>query len=331
MLRTTVWILSLIFAGTVLAAPNSELVRKANQGDPDAQYQLALSYQKNTDAPKNTQDAFYWLQQAANNDNQLAMLPLAQAYLNGTGTKVDTTQGLYWLTRLAILGDAQAQYQLGKTYEQLSVQPTSLDNAQLWFHIAAATLPEAEQAYSAILEKKFNQQRAKQVSAISQIDKLIDSPNNSTSSPIDKDPEQVEHDYLLLTVTILLLLSTTLFFRRIKFKKHNRLKESSNNADLQKQLDEKSIILKKQKKQLDTIYRELKRLQQSQSEHTKAQRFELACAVFGFIPNQVPDEKTIKMRYKQLCKIYHPDMKGSEEEMKRLNGALKTIMQHVNN
>jgi len=36
------------------------------------------------------------------------------------------------------------------------------------------------------------------------------------------------------------------------------------------------------------------------------------------------------VRYKQLCKIYHPDLKGSDEEMKRLNSALKIILTSVN-
>ncbi|MEF1291946.1 DnaJ domain-containing protein, partial [Vibrio sp. M260118] len=56
----------------------------------------------------------------------------------------------------------------------------------------------------------------------------------------------------------------------------------------------------------------------------------LACALFGFNPSKIPDEKQIKARYKQLCKVYHPDLKGSEEEMKRLNQALKVILAHVN-
>lgn len=60
------------------------------------------------------------------------------------------------------------------------------------------------------------------------------------------------------------------------------------------------------------------------------QQFALACAMFGFHPDQLPDERSIKLRYKQLSKIYHPDMKGSEEEMKRLNSSLKLIIKQVN-
>lgn len=329
-LRTTVWILSLILSGSVLSAPSTELINQANQGDPDAQYQLALAYQENANNAQNSQDAFYWLHQAANNDNKLAMLPLAQAYFNGTGTEVDTSQGLYWLTKLAVSGDAQAQYQLGKRYQQLNLQPTPLDNAQLWFHIASESLPEAEQAYSTILEQKFNQQRAKQVSAISQIDKLIDQQIDSSSQTESVEPEQIKNDYLLIAIAVLLLLAITALFRIVKLRQNKATVATPTGGHLEKQLEEKNVTLKKQKKQLDMIYRELKRLQQNQNTQAQTQRFELACALFGFTPSQVPDEKSIKVRYKQLSKIYHPDMKGSEDEMKRLNSALKIIIQYVN-
>lgn len=50
----------------------------------------------------------------------------------------------------------------------------------------------------------------------------------------------------------------------------------------------------------------------------------MAYALMGFHQNQRPDVKMIKLRYKQLSKIYHPDLHGSEEEMKRLNSAVKS-------
>ena len=90
-------------------------------------------------------------------------------------------------------------------------------------------------------------------------------------------------------------------------------------------------MIKKQKRQLEVLYQELKRSQKNQANSNQDQKIQLACAVFGYHPSQVPDEKAIKVRYKQLSKIYHPDMKGSDEEMKRLNGALKTILNKVNN
>ncbi|CSC93275.1 DnaJ domain [Vibrio cholerae] len=56
----------------------------------------------------------------------------------------------------------------------------------------------------------------------------------------------------------------------------------------------------------------------------------MAYALMGFHQNQRPDVKMIKLRYKQLSKIYHPDLHGSEEEMKRLNSAVKIVIDSVN-
>ncbi|MDF5305812.1 DnaJ domain-containing protein, partial [Vibrio parahaemolyticus] len=39
--------------------------------------------------------------------------------------------------------------------------------------------------------------------------------------------------------------------------------------------------------------------------------------------------QAVKLRYRQLSKLYHPDTRGSEEEMKRLNQAFKIISQNV--
>ncbi|NCO46707.1 MAG: hypothetical protein GW890_10090, partial [Vibrio sp.] len=77
------------------------------------------------------------------------------------------------------------------------------------------------------------------------------------------------------------------------------------------------------------LFKEIKRLQNNPVAQSQDQKLLLACALFGFKLSELPDEKSIKLRYKQLCKIYHPDLQGSQEEMKRLNGALKIILPHV--
>lgn len=53
----------------------------------------------------------------------------------------------------------------------------------------------------------------------------------------------------------------------------------------------------------------------------------MACAVFGYSPEQIPNQTAIKRRFRQLSKIYHPDSGGADQEMKRLNQALKIISQ----
>ena len=124
-----------------------------------------------------------------------------------------------------------------------------------------------------------------------------------------------------LAIVITLLLGVTGFLIA-KLRKNNQTKAEDISRE---QIKLKDIQLKQQKHQIATLYKELKKRQSSKSNHN----LQLACAVFGYKISAIPEQKKIKIRYKQLSKIYHPDGQGSDEEMKRLNAALKTILQNV--
>ncbi|GAK83764.1 hypothetical protein JCM19238_1326 [Vibrio ponticus] len=110
----------------------------------------------------------------------------------------------------------------------------------------------------------------------------------------------------------------------------HRLEE---NKKLKSQLAQQSQALQKQKQQLELLYSEFKKQQTENKQPTQPQvnapsSLALACSMFGFEVQYIPDVAKVKHRYKQLCKIYHPDLKGSDDEMKRLNHALKVILAH---
>ena len=72
------------------------------------------------------------------------------------------------------------------------------------------------------------------------------------------------------------------------------------------------------------MYNQLQKNQkQSQENH-----FALACALLGYRPGKLPDERALKARYKKLCRVYHPDADGSDEDMKRLNAAVKLVSKY---
>jgi TPR repeat protein len=48
---------------------------------------LAICYENGEGAEKNLENAFYWYQKAAENDNIVAMYNLAICYENGDGTE----------------------------------------------------------------------------------------------------------------------------------------------------------------------------------------------------------------------------------------------------
>ncbi|PNH94287.1 J domain-containing protein [Vibrio diazotrophicus] len=336
--RLLIGLVSLCWAFSSYADTSSdpqiaELLSKASNNDAVAQYQLALRYQSGEGITQNLSEAFYWFQQSSERNQPQAMHQLAKMYLRGQGTEIDNAEGIYWLTKLATQGNAKAQFELGKQYQAIKNSPTSQQMAEIWFRTAAESLPEAEQAYSQILEDKFNQQRAKQVSAIDQLDDEANSQQKTLPTPSRLDIDKLNWVYVVILASIALLMLVTSLYQRQKRQKHEA--DASDQLTEQQQLEQKLAdniaVIKKQKRQLEVLYQELKRSQKNQANTNQDQKFQLACAVFGYHPSQVPDEKAIKVRYKQLSKIYHPDMKGSDEEMKRLNGALKTILNKVNN
>ncbi|MCK5444227.1 MAG: J domain-containing protein [Rhodospirillaceae bacterium] len=53
---------------------------------------------------------------------------------------------------------------------------------------------------------------------------------------------------------------------------------------------------------------------------------EQALYVLGFIPGSIPDQNTIRMRFRRLATVYHPDGKlGSHERMSQLNAAMELL------
>ncbi|MBY7824833.1 J domain-containing protein [Vibrio fluvialis] len=312
----------------------SELIAQANQGDRNAQYQLAIDYQSGQNTPVSQDDAFYWFQQAAESGHPAAMIQLANTYLSGSGTEKDIDKALFWLTKAFATGNQDAAIQIGQLYESLNRSPASQTMAEIWYHTVADSNPKAEQLYTQLLEQKFNQQRARQVSSIEQLESTIDQsaasqePTATTTSHTQNQTESLMSDYLFIILFVLVIVALLSVYRYVKQARQQQ--STQEQEKLTTQLNEQSGVVKQQKRQLDKLYRELKKLQSTQATQNQDHKLALACAMFGFHPSQLPDERNVKIRYKQLSKIYHPDMKGSEEEMKRLNGALKIIISYVN-
>jgi len=320
-----------------------ELIQSAQNNSVHAQLELAEKYTRGNEVEQSHSEALYWYQQAAQNGSHVAAVATAKAYLIGTGTSTDIETALFWLTKAAILGDEQAPRLLGEVYEQLNQPTDNLDLAQLWYQEAARSNPDAEQAYARVLEQQFNNRRAEQVATLDQLEDAFDaeqielSPNAKSRSASQQDQNSVI--YSLVTALIASLLGSLFLLRRqqqLKMIVHsNDNDQQRQQIKLEREIKRKDDTLKQQKRQLETLYRHVKKLQASSktsapSVSYKDNPLNLACALFGFSPSHIPDEKSIKLRYKQLSKIYHPDLKGSEEEMKRLNQALKVILKQVN-
>lgn len=334
----------LLLSSSCFAQSTEELIESAQKQNIHAQLELANRYSKGDQVAKSDSEAFYWYQQAAQQGNAKAASMLGDAYLTGTGTKADTERAIFWLSRAANHGQSEAARSLGQFYEHLQEQPDALNMAELWYQEAARHDPRAEEDYARVLEAQFNTRRAKQVAAIDQLEVAFDTTDIEVSPKAQSLANSQDTQNMTL-YGILALLGTSLLATGWLFRRNQRLSLSSTEQDdeakrklikLEREIKRKDELLKQQKRQLETLYRHIKKQQattpksHNSDPSPKEKPLTLACALFGYSPKAIPDEKQVKARYKQLSKIYHPDLKGSDAEMKRLNQALKLILQNIN-
>lgn len=340
----TLPLLLLFLSSSCIAQSIEELLQSAQNQDVQAQLELANRYSTGDQVEQSQSEAFYWYQQAAKNGNNNAAAALGHAYFTGDGTKADTENAIFWLSHAASNGSPEAAKSLGKLYESLKQGPNALDLAELWYEEASRNDPQAEEDYARVLEAQFNARRAKQVSAIEQLEVAFD----TTDIEVNPKAQSIANSQDAQNMTlygIVALLGASLLVIAWLFRRNQRLSLSSTELDdeakrkqikLERELKRKNEQLKQQKRQLETLYRHIKKQQahapkeQNPQPNPKEKPLTLACALFGYSPNAIPDEKQVKARYKQLSKIYHPDLKGSDAEMKRLNQALKLILKVVN-
>ncbi len=335
------WVRLPLLLGALLSLPSvaqnvDELTRLAEQGNVQAQFELAQHYAHDESA-SSTSDASYWLEQAAQSGHLQASVELAKQALQSPvdqNTLVDQgtlADKLYWLVNLAAAGDVNAQTALAKLYQSTpaaAIQPSAL--AEVWYHIASPKSDDAQQAYSELLEAQFNQRRAKQLAS----DPAIDAPLSAAQNP---HAGSAFWPWLLSGILAIIWLATLSLLFKERFKKRQQSVSSQASEQqleqLHAQIQQQNTLIKQQKRQLEGLFRQFKKLETEPvvaKPEPKDHKLGLAASMFGFRLSSLPDEKQIKTRYKQLCKIYHPDLKGSDDEMKRLNHALKILLAHVN-
>lgn len=293
-----------------------------------------------------------------NFDDGQAQFQMAQNYQLGTNIAADPYKAAYWYMKAALNGYVPAQYQLGLLYEKDQVPLSSLDIAEMWLQTAIDIRKQAanfhpdhvtsdqtllEETLSRILEEKFNAQRARQISSITP-----DNEQNNVSSavttimPVEnsipllstltktKNNEHsagwasftLEHlSYILASILgVVIVIAATVLIKNWRMSINSEQIEKQQNELLNEQKKNKQLM-----KQLNAMYKEVQKQQQAIGE----QKVVEAYALFGLIPYQSVELPKLKTRYKLLSKVYHPDGYGSDEEMQRLNNAVKLISQHA--
>src|SRR6266542_3899463 len=94
-----------------------EITKKlADKGNLEAQYKLALLYEKGDGIEYDLEKTFYYYQKAAENGFNMAQNDLAICYENGKGTKKNLEKAFCWYNRAAKNDLETAQYNLGNLY-----------------------------------------------------------------------------------------------------------------------------------------------------------------------------------------------------------------------
>ncbi len=117
--------------------PASGLDRRAANGDPRAQYELARAYADGTGRPQNLGKATQWLTEAGNRGHTQAAFELAAAYQDGRGVAADAAKAVSWYRRAAQKGHRSAQYALGMAYAEGNGVARNYVQATIWLERAA--------------------------------------------------------------------------------------------------------------------------------------------------------------------------------------------------
>ena len=114
------------------------LRKSADQGYPQAQFNLGLLYERGAMLPKSLPDATTWFRRAAEQDHVEAQIATGTQYFLGRGARRDETEACRWYERAADGGDAGAQYLAASCYEHgYGEWPKDADRALAWYVQAA--------------------------------------------------------------------------------------------------------------------------------------------------------------------------------------------------
>ena len=93
-----------------------ELIRKAESGDPIAQYELSKKYSDGDEVEKNYDKALYWAELSAAQNCPEGINSLGFCYERGIGVEKDEVEAVKWYLKAAEQGYAKARCNLGNCY-----------------------------------------------------------------------------------------------------------------------------------------------------------------------------------------------------------------------
>jgi TPR repeat protein len=121
-------------ASDIIIQVSRETRAKAERGDTEAQFALAVSYYSAT----NYTEAATWYQKSAENGFAEAQTQIGLCYLYGNGVSLDTERAVKWFRKSAERGDKSGQAMLGACFGSGIGVPKNEVEAYKWLSLAAA-------------------------------------------------------------------------------------------------------------------------------------------------------------------------------------------------
>lgn len=112
-------------------------LQAAQKGNGDAQYQLGLCYLSNKGVNHNTEEAFRWFKESANQNCVLAMVALAKCYARGNGTVKNEPLAFRWFMKAAKQNNVNAMFNVGRCFETGKGIEKNIHEARIWYQKAA--------------------------------------------------------------------------------------------------------------------------------------------------------------------------------------------------
>ena len=131
-------LLVLFCSGSVFGGEFKDILKKAEQGDVVAQYNLGQMYLYGQGTTQNFKQAIYWYTKAAKQGLADYQYNLGVMYNTGQGVTKNSKQAVYWYKKSAEQGDADAQYNLGVMYYNGHGVLKNDKKAYIWLSLAAA-------------------------------------------------------------------------------------------------------------------------------------------------------------------------------------------------
>ena len=107
----------------------------AEQGNTDAQKNLAEAYYYARGVERNYSKAAEWYLRAAQQGNTYSQYHLAQMYEEGEGVEKNIDEAIKWYQKAANLNDQSAKLALGRLYEEGKDVERNLDEARKWYQM----------------------------------------------------------------------------------------------------------------------------------------------------------------------------------------------------